>query len=73
MNSARSGSGLKVGRRRRRVLIVSWISVGLPLGTKGSTELFESGGHQVEVRRMKGEKSRVVKGDKVKCNVKEGQ
>ena len=54
VNSTRSGSGLKAGRRRRRVLVITCVSVGLPLGTKGSAELFESGGHQVEVRRMKG-------------------
>jgi len=51
-----SGGGLKIGGWGSRGLTISvTVSAGLSLGTKGSTELFESGGHGVDGDRMKGE------------------
>lgn len=55
-----SGGGLEIGGWGSRGLIISAtvtvsVSGGLSLGTKGSTELFESGGHGVDGDRMEGE------------------
>jgi len=51
-----SGGGLEIGGWGSRGLTISvTVSAGLSLGTKGSTELFESGGHGVDGDRMKGE------------------
>lgn len=58
MDDSSSGGGLEIGGWGCRGLTVSatvTVSVGLSLGTKGSTELFESGGHGVDGDRMKGE------------------
>jgi len=56
MDDTGSGGGLKIGGWGSLGLTISvTVSVGLPLGTKGSTELFESGGHGVDGDRMKGE------------------
>jgi len=50
------GGGLEIGGWGSRSLTISvTVSAGLSLGTKGSTELFESGGHGVDGDRMKGE------------------